>query len=282
MGPPVAHEEEEKSHVEGLDSEEHGQLEGTVPEQAVNGPQDQRPDDSGEGVGQQATDPGAPVIEQVLAELSGGPEGEEAADYRGPKSQEVEQVVEDVEHLVAGAEAEAQPHLREEQEEEVLQVPVEKQRCEVGYCPEGPQALGYFPPPEDAGAPAQEEEAEESKEEVEGDELPAGGQKGLAPVLDLPESGAGVVELGVDEAVDRVLAGPHLRVEHLGGLVLEEPPLLVLQLLHALEEGVHELPVVPFVVLVEPELVDVDEEAEKGQGLPPARNPVDECDAIVL
>ena len=35
-------------------------------------------------------------------------------------------------------------------------------------------------------------------------------------------------------------------------------------------------------VLVEPELVDVDEEAEKGQDLPPARNPVDECDAIVL
>ena len=126
MGPPVAHEADEKGHVEDLGSEEQGQLEGTVPEQAVEGPQDQRPDGAGEGVGQQAADPGAPVVEQVLGEPSGRPEGEEAADHRGPKSQEVEQVVEDVEHLVAGVEAEAQPHLREEQEEEVLQVPVEE------------------------------------------------------------------------------------------------------------------------------------------------------------
>ena len=80
----------------------------------------------------------------------------------------------------------------------------------------------------------------------------------------VPELGLCIIEFGVNGGKCCISAGAHLGVDHLCGLLLDHGPLFILQPLHILEYFPHDGSIVPFVVLVEPEFVDVDQEAEEG------------------
>ena len=282
MGPPELHEEEEHRHVDHLDSQQNRQLGRVGTEETVGAAHDEHAARGDERSRQQPVDTSAPVVQDILRQLPTEPVGQEGADHREPDDEEVEQVVEHVDELVPGVEAEAEAGLGEEQEAEVLQVPVEEEGDQVDDQAEGAQQLLEAGFPQQLIAPAKEEEGQRDEEEVEGEELPAGGQEGLPPAFHLPELGLCVVELGVDSCKGSVSAGAHLGIEHLGGLLLDYGPLLVLQLLHIREHSPHVCPVVPFMVLVEPEFVDVDQEAEEGEGLPAARHPVEHSYELIL
>ena len=75
--------------------------------------------------------PGTPVVKQVFCEVSSHPVGQEAAHHRKPNNEEIEQVVEDVQHLIAGVQAETHLSLGEEQEAEVLKISIEEEGNDV-------------------------------------------------------------------------------------------------------------------------------------------------------
>ena len=52
--------------------------------------------------------------------------------------------------------------------------------------------------------------------------------------------------------------------------------------MNTFEKAIHGLPIVSLVVLIEPKLIDVDEEAEKGEGSPSAWNFICKAKSIIL
>ena len=139
MSPPVTHAEDEESYVNCLNREEQGQLGRVAPQQTVKGPKDQHPNRVCEGVCQEAVQLGLPVVQEVLGQATTQPVGQEATHHGDPDYHEVEQVVQHIQELVAGVEAEAEGGLREEEEAEVLEVSVEEERSEVDSHGEGSQ-----------------------------------------------------------------------------------------------------------------------------------------------
>ena len=248
----------------------------------MNAPQDKHPEGVGERVGEQPHDSGPPVVKYILSQTLVDVVAEEATDYREPDHEEVNYVVEGSQDPVPGVEAEAPLHLGEEQEAEVLQVPVEQHRREEDQGAEGAQEEGYFVLPRLPEAPAEEGEADQHEEQVEGEELPTGRQEGVAPALHAPEFGEGVVGLDVKGLEDLVPAGPHLVEEDVGGHPADQLPLLVLELLQFLEESLHPGPIGPLVEHVELQFVDVDQEAEKRQHLSTSWNFVDSPNKDIL
>ena len=56
---------------------------------------------------------------------------------------------------------------------------------------------------------------------------------------------------------------------------------MVFKFLNVFEGFIHKTAIVPFMVLVEPQLVDVDDEEEKGQDFSASGYLVDACDSLV-
>ena len=75
--------------------------------------------------------PGAPVVKQVFCKSSSHPVGQEATYHWEPNDEEVDQVVENVQHFVSGVQAEAHRDLGEEQEAEILEIPVKEEGSQV-------------------------------------------------------------------------------------------------------------------------------------------------------
>ena len=128
MVPPIAHWEYETGNVEYLKYQKSRQLRTVLPKETVNCPKDQHPDCIGDWVADQSVDPGSPVVEDVLRTLATQVVAEKNADYREPDNEEVDQVVDNVQNLVPGRETESLRDLTEEQETEVLEIPVEQHR----------------------------------------------------------------------------------------------------------------------------------------------------------
>ena len=247
VDPPVPHEEDHEDDVYYLCPHQQRQLGGVRAEEAVEAPEDEHPEGVGKGVGEQPLDPGPPVVEDVLGQPLGEVVAEEAAHHREPDHEEVNYVVEGGQGPVPGVEAEAPLHLREEQEAEVLQVPVEQHRREEDQGAEGPQEQGDLVLPRLPEAPAEEGEADQHEEQVEGEELPAGRQEGVAPALHAPEFGEGVVGLGVEGLEDAVPACSHLPKKLVSGLLSNHVPLLILKILKSGKKFVHPGPITPLV-----------------------------------
>jgi hypothetical protein len=265
---PASHRGHQNDDEGELDREQDGQLSRVTAQEGVQGAEEQHPGRVREGEGQQSRDPGPPAVQDMLGSLFAETVGQEGARQGQPEHQEVEEVVQRSQSLVAEAEAEAPLLLREEEEEEVLQVALEQEGRQEDEGAEGPQELPHPPTLEEPASEHEKEEARDHEEEIEGEELEAGRQKGLAPAFGRQEGRVRVVVLGVNEGVDVLPAGAQPLIDSFGHLDAQQLPLVALHGLHRGEEIVHRGPVVPLVVLVEPQLVEVGHEAQEGQRLP--------------
>ena len=177
-----------------------------TPQETVDSTEDEHATCVGERVGEETVDASAPVADDVLGQFLVEVVGEEAADHREPDDEEVDEQVENVEHLVSEVKAEGHGDLREEQEAEVLQVAVEQQRCQEDEGAVGSEEDGDAVVEEEVEAATEDEEGDKDEEEVEGEELPAGGQEGFSSPFHFEEGGLGVIDSVVDCIVDDLFA----------------------------------------------------------------------------
>jgi hypothetical protein len=84
-----------------------------------------------------------------------------------------------------------------------------------------------------------------------------------------------VLKLSVDGRVNFILRGAEFLIEDTSGLLFEDLPLCILELLNFVEEVFHNYPIVFLVILVEPQFIDIDEKAQKRDQLSASRNLVE-------
>lgn len=230
----------------------------------------------GDRVAEQSVDCRLPIVQNVLREEPTEVIDREAAHQRQPQRQKVDCVVEDVESLVGGVEAEAQEAVGEHREEENLQVAVEQHRNEEHGRAVGPEEHGDAVFEEQFEAQSLKQERQHHEGDVESDVIPTDRQEGLSVPFDRIEGGRGVLRLRVNAVVDCGFGRAEGRVNVLNCAALQHVPLLLFQVPQTPEEVVHAFAVVPFVVLIEPKFVEVDEEEQKGEYLPTPRRFVED------
>ena len=247
----------------------------------MEGSEEQHSARVGDRKGDEPCDLGLPVVQNVLRESVVQIVRHEAAHHCDLNDEEVDDVADADKGLVLWRETEAHRNLREQQEAEVLEVSIEEHGAEKDKRAEALDELSnvvFFETDKDN---SEQKEGNKDEDKVESQELPAGRKKGFSSVLHSPESGICVLYLGVYERVNLLSTGAYFCVKLVGLILADQTPLLVLETLEFLEELIHGVAVVSFVIHVEPELVDADEVAENPEDFPASRNLVEDLEQVV-
>ena len=200
------------------------------------------------------------VVEEVLEVFRAVALDVEINEDAEPDDSEEESEQKAVGELVENVPAEQSRELEHHQIREELQVALDQHQEQVGPQRVLHQKSGHFVVLEQAISKREDGKHAQSQQEVREEEAHGVDEEAVGDLFDLEELLRGVVPLSVEFLFDCGQVDAQKVPEVLKG---DEAPLVLLQLLDLVEESLNDHVVGSRVVVVEPQVVNIDKEAEE-------------------